>query len=199
MPGEAMHQKGEDGAQRAKRWLDATTRTRSSWTNAEAVSAGRLTYNWPYAGGEEFSFDVGGILYGEPFDHHNFVAEVKNYTGDALGGHYDKFLAQCYLVFRDHSRWVNQFMFLTWHPFRIKTWTKLCESDSIVAACLENSKRLFDTDDKDEARGKIDETVVSDLKDRLWLVVLSEKQEQLLISDDDRALIVQHRVKKRLA
>jgi hypothetical protein len=113
-----MHQKGADGAQRAKRWLDATTRTRSSWTNKEAVAAGRLTYNWPHAGAEEFSFDVGGILYGEPFDRHNFVAEVKNYAYDTLGMHYDKFLAQCYLVYRDHSRWVNQFMFLTWNPFR---------------------------------------------------------------------------------
>lgn len=194
-----MHFKGEDGAQRAKRWLDATTRTRSSWTNKEDVAAGRLTYNWPHAGGEEFSFDVGGILYGDPFDNHNFVAEVKNYSGDTLGGHYDKFLAQCYLVYKDHSRWVNQFMFLTWHPFRVKTWTQLCETDAIVEACVEHRKRLFDTDDEGEAKNCIDMSVVEALAPRLWLVVLSTKQEKLLISDDDRALIVHDRVRRGLA
>ena len=197
MPGEALHQKGEDGAQRAKRWLDATTRTRSSWTNKDAIPAGRLTYSWPHAGGHEFSFDVGGILFGGEFDNHNFVAEVKNYSSDSdLGSHFDKFLAQCYHVFEHHSRWVNQFMFLTWNPFRATSWQKLCDTDSIVKACVANGKRLFDLDDPDEAKGKIDMDLVRQLADRLWLVVLSEKQEKLLISDEERALIVSDRVLK---
>lgn len=195
MPGEALHHKGEDGAQRAKRWLDATTRTRSTWTNSDEVPAGRLTYNWPHAGANEFSFDVGGILYGGDFDNHNFVAEVKNYSSDSdLGGHFDKFLAQCYCVYQQHARWVNQFMFLTWSPFRVTSWQRLCDKESIVKACQLNSKRLFDTEDSDQALDKIDMAVVEELTDRLWLVVLSEKQERLLISKEERALIMSQRV-----
>jgi hypothetical protein len=199
MPGEAMHFKGEDGAQRAKRWLDSTTRTRASWTNKETVQAARMTFNWPHGKKTEFSFDLGGTLYGGEFHDHNFVAEVKNYSSDDLGSHYDKFLAQCYHVYKEHSRWVNQFMFLTWSPFRIKTWQKLCGPDAIVEACIAHKERLFelaDPTDDDEAKGKIDMDLVTDLADRLWLVVLSEKQEQLLISKEDRALIVQNRVRE---
>jgi hypothetical protein len=201
MPGEAMHHKGEDGAQRAKRWLDSTTRTRSSWTNREDVSAARMTFNWPHGTKTEFSFDVGGILYGAPFDNHNFVAEVKFYSSDSdLGAHFDKFLAQCYYVFKEFSRWVNQFMFITWNPFRATSWQKLCDPDSIIKACIANRRRLFDledSEDEDEAKGKIDMDVVHELANRMWLIVLSEKQEQLLISDEDRALIKQHRVRER--
>jgi hypothetical protein len=123
---------------------------------------------------------------------------VKNYSGDTLGGHYDDFLAKSYLVWRDHSRWVNQFMFLTWHPFRIRTWTKLCDADAVAKACIANRGRLFGEEDEGKAKGHVDIALTSELAERLWLVVLSEKQEQLLISDEDRALIVESRVKKGL-
>lgn len=198
MPGEAMHQKGADGTRRAKRWLDATTRTKASWTNEDTVSAGRLTFNWPYAGQHPFSFDVGGLLFGAPFDSHLFMAEVKNYSNANLGKDYDDFLAKCYVVWRDHSRWANQFMFLTWNPFRANSWTGLCQADAIKNACVLNRARLFDEEDEAVARTMVDPLVLAELEKRLWLVVLSEKQERLLISDDDRALIVQSRVKKGL-
>lgn len=198
MPGEAMHQRGADGTQRAKRWLDATSRTRSSWTNEDEISAGRLEFNWPHAGGEPFSFDLGGELYGDPFDRHFFVAEVKNYSSDTLGGHYDDYLAKCYLVLRDHPRSANQYMFLTWHPFRVTTWTQQCEPETIVGGCLRNKRRLFDEEEDDAARGKIDMSLVNQLAERLWLVVLSEKQEQLLMSEEDRGRLVKWRTKKGL-
>jgi Na+/phosphate symporter len=53
-------------------------------------------------------------------------------------------------------------MFLTWHPFRIKTWTQLCEANAIVSACIEHSKRLFDTDDDEEARRCVDMSVAEE-------------------------------------
>ncbi|TDW91127.1 hypothetical protein [Kribbella sp. VKM Ac-2566] len=227
MPGEAMHHKGADGARRAKAWLDATTRTRATWTNEDAVAAGRLTFNWPYAGQNEFSYDVGGILFGEPFDNHAFVAEVKNYSGDGLGADFDDFLAKCYLVARDHPKLANQFMFITWHPFRVKTWTQLTDRSSVLDGCTtpKNRMRLLDIDDHAElaattaqkvaagatakaaalaaeeeasaaAQTDLDQDVVDRLCGNLWLFVLSEKQEQLLISHDDRALIVQERVRR---
>ena len=193
-----MHQKGADGTRRAKRWLDSTTRTRASWTNEDTVSAGRLTFNWPYGGQQPFSFDVGGLLFGEPFDRHIFMAEVKNYSNANLGKDYDDFLAKCYCVWRDQPKWSNQFMFLTWNPFRANSWTRLCQAEAITKACVLNRVRLFGEEDEVAAHSLVDPVVVAELEERLWLVVLSEKQERLLISDDDRALIVQSRVKKGL-
>jgi hypothetical protein len=209
MSGEAMHQKGADGTRRAKRWLDSTTRTKATWTNEDAVSAGRLEFHWPHDGQQPFSFDLGGILYGSPFDGHAFLAEVKKYSGSSdLGGHFDDFLAKCYLVHRDHSKWANEFMFLTWHPFRSNSWTKLGNKDSVVAGCVKNRSRLFDIpngDSKEEkaqsveqAKAAVDMDVVDELTARLWVVVLSKKQEELLMSDEDRALVIQSRIVKGL-
>lgn len=201
--GEAMHQKGAEGARRAKRWLDATTRTRTSWVNEDTVRAGKLEFPWPH-GGESFSFDVGGMLIGQPFDWHNFVAEVKFYSGDDLGPPFDDFLAKCFVVRKLHTTNAEQFMFLTWHPFRIKTWTKLCQKETIVSAIKKHAKHIYDIeppDAKDESDGakavraqidaviQADTEAVEELERRLWLVVLSEKQEELLISAEDRALI----------
>ncbi|MFC0532056.1 hypothetical protein [Phytohabitans kaempferiae] len=197
--GEALHHKGEDGAQRAKRYLDATTRTRSSWTNKDDVPASRLTFFWPHAGQNEFSFDLGGILYGGEFDHHNFVAEAKNYSSDSdQGEHFDKFLAQCYLVYRDFSQFINQFMFITWNPFRARGWQKLCSTDSILDGCVANGNRLFGTTDADEVRSKLEMGVIEELQERLWLVVLSDKQERLLIDDEERGFLVQRRIERGL-
>jgi hypothetical protein len=201
MPGEAMHQKGADGARRAKGWLDATTRTRATWTNEDAIAAGRLTFNWPFDGQNEFSFDVGGILFGEPFDNHAFIAEVKNYSSDGLGADFDDFLAKCYLVARDHPKLANQFMFMTWHPFRVKSWTQLTDRESVISGCItaKNRKRLLDTEVEADAKDRLDFNVVDELCGNLWLIVLSEKQEQLLISVEDRGLIVHERIRKGLA
>lgn len=204
MAGEAMHQKGADGARRAKHWLDATTRTRTSWVNEDAVRASKLEFAWPH-GGQLFSFDVGGILIGDPFDWHNFVAEVKNYSTDSgLGGHFEDFLAKCLVVRKLHPSNAEQFMFLTWHPFNVTRWTKLCQKDTIVSAVRKHAKHIYDldpssaTDDAAKAKDiceqietniQADMATIEDLEARLWLVVLSEKQEELLISKEDRALI----------
>ena len=198
MPGEQLHQMGADGAQRAKTWLDSTTRTRSSWTNEDPVAASRLTFNWPHGKQTEFSFDVGGILFGEEFDNHLFVAEVKNYSTDSQGKHFDDFLAKAYCVLKNHSQVADQFMFLTWHPFRVTSWTRLTEADTVVAACLSNSERLLGEADAGKAQALLDDDVIDELCGRLWLIVLSEKQEELLISPRDRALIVTRRIEEGL-
>lgn len=189
--GEANHRKGEDGAQRAKYWLDATTRTKSSWTNSDDFIAAQLAYEWPHATGtaKPFSFDLGGILFGEPFHNHPFVAEVKNYsTTGNIGGEFDDFLAKAYHVAQTAGL-AQQFMFITWQPFRANDWSKQTKKDQVAKACLKNRSRLLGEADQQKAKKLLDQQVLDDLEERLWLVVLSEKQENLLISKEDRALI----------
>jgi hypothetical protein len=193
--GEAMHQKGADGARRAKKWLDATTRVSSSWTNEDEVHAARLEFNWPYGEKRLYSFDVGGILSGEEFNGRFFVAECKNYSGSSnQGTHFDDFVAKCYLTRRDHYRIADHFMWITWHPFRQETWTSLCSVDAVTAGLLKprNRNRALGVAEDDEggAKAAIDQKLVADVAARMWMIVLSEKQESLVITPKHRALIL---------
>jgi len=189
--GEEAQRKGEDGARRAKRWLDATTRVTKSWTNEDAVHASRLSFTWPH-GGQPFSFDMGGLLKGEPFDGHFFMAEVKNYYA-ALdqGTLYDDWLAKCYVVRKQQPVLADHFMWITWAPFRIGDWPDLMTAD-IVRKALRgkaNKKRVFNAEPDDDIDSVIDESLVAEVVDRLWLIVLSEKQERLVISAEHRSWI----------
>ena len=196
MPGEAMHQKGADGARRAKQWLNATTRVGQAWTNEDAVQAAHLEFNWPHGDQQPYSFDVGGILSGGEFEGHFFVAECKNYdSASDQGMHYDDWVAKCYLTRKYHHRLADHFMWITWHPFRQNTWKELCTPDAVSKGLLlpRNLKRVFDTEDEDEAKEKIDQEIVADVADRLWVIVLTAKQEKLVITPKHRGLLLSHR------
>nr|BFD92104.1 hypothetical protein KitaXyl93_34640 [Kitasatospora sp. Xyl93] len=199
MPGEAMHQKGADGARRAKRYLDATTRVRSSWTNEDAVAAGRLEFNWPHGERQPYSYDLGGILSGDEFEGRFFLSECKNYaTAADQGYHFDDFLAKCYLTRRDHHRLADDFMWITWHPFRVTTWSSLYSPEKIAESLLleRNLERVFGTADNAEAEALIDDDLAKDVSDRIWVIVLSEKQEKLVITPKNRGLIIANQVER---
>ncbi|WP_147262017.1 hypothetical protein [Blastococcus sp. TF02A-26] len=191
--GEDNHRKGEDGTRRARRWLDATTRVAKSWTNADRVAVGRLSFEWPY-GGQPFSFDLGGIMRGDTFDNQLFVAESKMYDNARdQGTHYDKFVAQCYVLSRDHPRLADHYMYITWSPFRADNWSDQLTEKAVVDGLLKpkNRKRVFDLEGEDEARALIDTDVVKQVADKLWLIVLSDKQEELVVSKKHRGWILQ--------
>jgi len=199
VPGEANHEIGRDGARRAKRWLESTTRVRSAWTNEEANSISRLEFDWPY-GGQPFPFDVGGLFYGGAIHNQAFVVEVKKYTvvGDQRAA-YGDWLAKAYLVRKAHHRIADQFLFMTWHPFAQTSWTTLCEPSTIVDGILQNKRRIFSPTEQDSCESLIDQAVVTDLVDRLWLIVLSNKQEELVITKEHRALIVAEDIRNEVA
>lgn len=198
MPGEAMHQLGAEGTRRAKRWLDSTTRVESSWTNEDEVPATRLEFPWPH-GGQKFSFDIGGILSGGKFEKNFFVAESKKYSSASdQGHHYDDWLAKCYVTRLNHAQLADHFMWITWHPFRITGWTDLLKPTSVREGLLlpRNSQRVFGTDSEMTAAKMIDDDLVRDVANRLWMIVLSEKQEDLVISASDRAVIVAQKIRE---
>jgi hypothetical protein len=61
---------------------------------------------------------------------------------------------------------------------------------------LKNRERIFNTKNELAARADIDEAVVNDVAGRLWIIVLSEKQENLVISTDDRAVLMAHKIRE---
>ena len=186
-PGEANHVKGEDGTRRAKLWLESTTRVSTSYTATDDAGPRNLAFTWP--GSETaYSYDLGGNFRGSPYAHDAFAAECKMYKDAAdQGTHFDKFLAQTYCTIDKHSRLIQHFLWITWAPFRIKTWKENYSQDSIVAAILANKHRVFGEVSDEEALEQIDHQVVAEVEQSIWVIVLHEKQESLVISREDRA------------
>jgi hypothetical protein len=195
MPGESMHVVGEDGVRRAKKWLEATTRVSQSWTVYDDVPVQRLQYPWPH-GDQSFSYDLGGLLWGGEFHQHGFLAESKKYSHDNQGAPFDKFLAQSYVTLRDSPALAQHFMWITWNPFRISTWKTLSDAESVVRALVAHGKQVFDLTDEADVRAAVDADLVADLVERVWVIVLSDRQEKLVISKEDRAELMKRRYEK---
>lgn len=195
-PGELLHKLGEEGARRAKVWLDSTTRVKSSWSAYDKGAPDRLTYPWP-EGGKSYSYDLGGNFLGGELENQFFLAECKKYTTDQQGGHFDKFLAQSYSTLERYPHLADHFLWITWHPFRVTTWNELFSELALRKAIVTERARLFGaTVDEDDAAGQIKADIVADLANRIWIIVLSDRQETLVISNEDRAELMKTRILK---
>ena len=131
MPGESLHEVGRDGAIRAKRWLEATTRVDVPWVNPDHVA--KLSFPW--IGKGTFSFDLGGTLRGGDVHGQEFFAEVKRYTNASdQGSLYREYLAKCYCAYQCSPARCDHFMWITWHPFSVTRWTRLCTAKEVEDA-----------------------------------------------------------------
>lgn len=192
-PGEAIQKLGEDGARRAKLWLDATTRVKSTWSVYDKFGVGRLQYPWPH-GGKGYSYDLGGIFHGGDLEQQSFMVECKKYSTDNQGTPFDKFLAQSYVTLDTYPQLADHFMWITWHPFRLKSWNDLYNEDAIRKAAVAERARLFgDNVTEEQALQQVKPEIVTDLASRVWVIVLSDRQESLVISREDRAELMKIR------
>lgn len=195
--GEAAQAKGADGARRAKRWLESTTRVNAQWVNPDPPAIPKLTFAWPH-GDQNFSFDLGGLLKYGDLDGHVFFAESKNYAAPAdLRDHYSKFLAQCYVAFLDKPGYCDHFMWIAWSPHDITKWPELTTPDYVRKHVIKNRKRVFGEEVGEAEAGElVAGDVVSAVASRLWLIILSEKQEGLVISKEHRGVIDRYEAEK---
>lgn len=191
MSGERQHAKGQEGAQRAKRWLEATTRVNVLWVNPEPMALPKLTFRWLTGG--TFSFDLAGVLVGGNQANEEFFAECKKYDNAYDQGQlYDEYLAKCYVALNFQPSRCDHFMWITWSPFATTRWDSLCRSASVQAAVLKNSERALGVP-IEEASSKIDSDVCDTVASRLWIIVLSERQEEhLVLSPEHQGLIRAH-------
>ena len=195
--GETAQAKGADGARRAKRWLESTTRVNAQWVNPDPPAVAKLTFAWPH-GGQNFSFDLGGLLKYGDLDGHLFFAESKNYAAPSdLREHYSKFLAQCYVAYLDKPAYCDHFMWIAWSPHDITKWPTLTTAGYVKKHVVLHRARVFgDGVSEVDAEALIDEEAVSAVASRLWLIILSEKQETLVISKEHRGVIDQYEAVK---
>ncbi|XIG78617.1 hypothetical protein C1N81_38950 [Streptomyces sp. SGAir0957] len=127
---------------------------------------------------------------GEPYDHDTFCAEIKYYSqpGDQ-GPHFDAFLAKCYVAAQNEHHLSDHFMWITWAPFRANAWSRLNSPEQVEAAVLQERERIFDTVDAEVADRLLDRDLARSVAERLWLIVLSGKQETLVPLKDWEAIV----------
>jgi hypothetical protein len=106
------------------------------------------------------------------------------------GMDYLSFLAKCYSTDHQCKGFYNQYMWITWHPFSVTKWKSLCTSEMVVEGIVQLRERLFGEEvDEERARALIDYDLVNDMAGKLWIIVLSEKQEKLVITRENRGLV----------
>ena len=194
MVGEQLHEIGREGAIRAKRWLDATTRVKASWLNTDPAGAAKLSFVWP-ASPQTFSFDIGGVLRGGEFENEMFMGECKKYTTSNQGTAYREYLAKCYVVLLQNPALADHFMWITWHPFLVESWTALCRAPYVSKSVVQERARVFGhRSTAAAAQEGVDEKICEEVARRLWLLVLSDRQEQLVITDTHRGVVMKYEI-----
>lgn len=181
--GEEQHESGRIGVRDAKRWLEATCRAEVKWDNP---NSGKSKLQFVKAGatpsgtaqGDTFSFDCGGTLLGGTSDGEIFLAEVKHYGRSGnQGEQYREFLAKCYQAKQIAGPFCDHFLWITWAPFSVTTWSNLLTPDYVHAAVLatERSRKI--------ALGNLaepDPGVCDIVSGQLTVVVISDRQLELL-------------------
>ncbi|OPC82199.1 hypothetical protein B4N89_15765 [Embleya scabrispora] len=125
-----------------------------------------------------------------------FCAEVKNYQKPSdQGAQFDEFVAKCYVARQADHLLSDHLMWITWAPFRANTWSQLDSPKQVEQAVLLHSERVFGLD-RDAADAVIDPDVVAQVAARLWLIVLSEKQETLVPLKDWEAIVAAELIRK---
>lgn len=192
--GEALHDLGREGARRAKRWLEATSRVDACWVNPDKGAGDKLTCAWP-VGGQSFSFDLGGRLRYGDFDGQLFYAEVKKYgTYSGLNDHYVSFLAKCYVFYLAKSEFADNFVWLSWTPHGTSRWATLTSPAEVRDAVIKHAATIFPAGT--DPQTAVDDDACRAVSERLWLLIVSDKQETLVPDVEHLALIHSHEMKK---
>ena len=172
MPAETNHVIGQEGVLLAKRYLESTTHLalpHTVYDNEGLCAFERLD-------GTLKRFDMVGHF--RTGASRPVAVECKKVTGVAgQPDTYDEFLANAYSITARHVRIgaddKREFMFVTWHPFSQTKWIKLRDSDAVREALGKNEAALGGDD--------IDEELLRTVANRLWLMPLHDRMEELLL------------------
>lgn len=168
-----------DGVRLAKRWLESTTWIElpfNVYDNAPVCTLERLD-------GKKKRYDLFGSIFREP--QTPLYVEVKDYdsSGGKQGTEYWEFLANAYSVtakdIKDGEDGRREFMWITRHPFQLTSWSELTSPARIAEALEKHPEVLADL--------KADPTLLATVSDRLWLLVVHKRQDELVLTPQELA------------
>ncbi|MEY2419955.1 MAG: hypothetical protein QOI95_22 [Acidimicrobiaceae bacterium] len=190
--GEQIQQLGEQGSQRAKRWLESTCRAEVKWNNP-SVGIEKLQFRKAGAPadsdaqGDFFSFDLGGTMLGGGADGEVFLAESKKYaTAADQGTEYRKFLAKCYRVTAEQGAFYDNFLWITWAPFLVNTWDELLTPTFVESAIVGSDACKYIA----LGDAPYDPVVGTGVASKVLVVVLADGQEVVLALHGDELMHV---------
>ncbi len=80
-------------------------------------------------------------------------------------------------------------MWITWAPFLVTKWKELPTEAYVREAVLQHCDKSLAEPDPALAAARLDDGVCAAVAERLWIIVLSERQETLVVSREHRAVI----------
>ncbi len=185
MPAEKSQEVGREGVFKAKQYLESTTHLRLPWTAYDHDSMCKLQR----LDGSKKVYDLAGYFLGQR--RHRLFVEAKKYSGaGGQGGMYTEYLADIYSITararKDDMDDQSEFMWVTWHPFSQSNWTRLTHHAYIREAVVEHAGRLGLSEGDDNP--EIDDDLCRFVSGKLWLLVLSDRQHELVLSPEELKL-----------
>src|SRR5665213_1770989 len=188
--GEEVQQRGAEGVNLAKRWLESTCRAEVKWNNPTKETS-KLQFvkasapNPPTLMEHCFSFDLGGLLIGGDTDGKVFLAEVKSGETNANHGtEYRAFLAKSYRAKQIAPAFYDYFLWITWVPFLSSKWPELLTGEYVKESVESNeSTRGIALGAEPTADGELCTWVAA----CTMIVVLSDRQIEVLSLQRDEA------------
>jgi len=106
---------------------------------------------------------------------------------------YSEYLAKCYVARLLRPDRCDNFMWITWSAFGTTVWSDLMSVERVRKAVLGEYERALGVDDSADAESKISNDLCADVANRLWIIVLSERQEKhLVLTAEHQGLIRRH-------
>jgi hypothetical protein len=179
---ESVQQKGIDGADLAKRWLESTTWIElpfDAYHNASICTLWRLD-------GEKKVYDLFGFIHGIPKTP--LYVESKGY--DSAGGKQNKefweFLANAYsITARDLKNGEDarrEFWWITRMPFNLNDWSSLTTAERIKTALEDHHPAALGGE-------KINVDVLATVATRVEVFVVNRRQEDFMLTPQELSLV----------
>ncbi|GAB3959263.1 hypothetical protein [Micromonospora vulcania] len=179
---ETVQQKGIDGADLAKRWLESTTWIElpfDAYHNAPICTLMRLD-------GKKKVYDLFGWIHGSPKTP--LYIESKGY--DSVGGKQAKefweFLANAYSItakdLKDGEDALREFWWITRMPFSSTDWADLTTAERMKTALEEHHSEVLPD-------GDIDVDTLATAAARVEVFVVNRRQEDFMLTAQELALV----------
>lgn len=188
---ETSQRVGRDGMYEIKEWLEATTRFAFPYTVWDSEAMVTRTC----LDGSKKAFDLEGHTVGakgEPF--RPVSVECKKYS--VVGGQADEFREFLAIAYSDTAHTLRdvgvdaerEYMWVTTHPFSQSKWPKL-HTLAHLRECVEEHADLRRKQEDLEQHHAIDDDVLATVANRIWVMVVGQKQIDIRLSRDELSVV----------
>jgi hypothetical protein len=185
---ESVQQKGIDGADLAKRWLESTTWIDlpfDAYHNGPICTLTRLD-------GKRKTYDLFGSIHTSPITPLYIESKGFDSVGGKQGKEFWEFLANAYSItakdIKDGEDARREFWWITRVPFNQTDWPTLTTGDRIKKALDEHHPEALLLPDGQGAE-EIDVDVLATVAARVELFVVNRRQEDFMLTPLELALV----------